>query len=117
VRRIGIALSVLVLFGALAVVPAAAHDAPNRCGDSRGSGAGWWKLRGHATSCPVARTVARRWEERCAGGSQPCRENRPVTIRANDMNFECTYRQYGYESVRVRCVGPGTRVVHFLWGS
>jgi hypothetical protein len=115
-RRAIIVLSVLSVLGGVAVVPAAAHDAPNRCGHSQGSGAGWWKLRGHGVECPVARTVARRWEERCATG-QPCRPNRPVRVRADGKDFECTYRQYGYESVRVKCVGPGDRIVHFLWGS
>ena len=110
----------LVLLAALALslVPstsAVAHDAPKRCGRKAGSGAGWWKNRGHGVSCEVARAVARRWEQECIQESG-CRR-RGVTIQAGGFTWRCAYEQAGHESVRVKCEGPEGRIVHFYWGS
>lgn len=110
---------VIVLLLGLTVIPAfsaSAHDASNRCGHKDGSGAGWWKNRGHGVSCKVARAVARRWEKECISDSG-CSRNRATTIRAGGYTWHCAYEQAGYESVWVKCEGPSDRIVHFYWGS
>jgi hypothetical protein len=93
-----------------------AHDLPRRCGQKRGDGAGWFKVRAHGpVGCLKARRVARRWENKCIFGTD-CPRRGAVRIRV-EPGYRCRDRQVGFETVRVRCVAEGDRIVHFHWGS
>ena len=116
--------TIVVLMAAAAVTvgtlplasPAAAHNAPRRCGHSAGPGAGWYKVRAHGpVGCEKARRVARRWENKCISGTG-CPRHRATHINL-EPGYRCRYRQAGYESVRVKCAAENSRIVHFLWGS
>jgi hypothetical protein len=112
-------LSILILcFGLIAplqAAPAQAHDAPNRCGQKPGAGAGWYKVRGHNVSCTMARKVARRWENKCTVEAN-CNPTGPTIIHVWPT-YTCRDEQAGFESVRVKCTARGDRIVHFYWGS
>jgi hypothetical protein len=109
-------LSAAVVLSSMTIVPADAHDAPNRCGHKRAPGAGWYKLRGHNTNCTKARRVARRWERKCIYDT--CPRTRPVKIRAG-QTFVCRYKPIPNSDfgVRVRCWAVGKRIVHFRWAA
>ena len=105
---------ILLAMPLYSAAPAAAHDAPNRCGAKHGTGAGWWKVRGHNVRCKKARRVARRWEQKCVANGCPRRRATRIHVRPG---YRCRYRDAGHESVKVRCTAEGNRVVHFFWGS
>ena len=92
-----------------------AHDAPNSCGSQSQTGAGWYDAYGHNVGCERTRRVARRWERKCIT-SEGCPANDSTYIGV-PPGFRCRHERAGYESVRVRCVARGNRIVHFLWGS
>lgn len=111
---------VLCLVAALTVsiVPATthAHNAPNRCGQKKGLGAGWFKLRGHNVRCKKARLVARRWERKCITNQNCPRRRARINVKPG---YRCRRRnvpdlEFG---LRVRCTAKGRKVVHFLWGA
>lgn len=97
-----------------AAMPAAAHDAPRRCGHRGEPGAGWWRLRAHDDiTCVTGRRVAERWHNRVGGGRVNAER-----FRVQEQRWGCENAQYGFESVSVRCVRRADgSVVHFLWGS
>ena len=107
-------LLAMFVAGVLVVGPASAHKAPNSCGHQAKEGAGWYEAYGHNVGCRKTREVARRWSDKCSRTA--CREGEAVRIYVHP-GYTCRYRDYGYESVRVKCTAEGDRVVHFLWGS
>nr|MBA2600309.1 hypothetical protein [Actinomycetota bacterium] len=114
-RKLSIAILCLGLVAPLQAAPAQAHDAPNRCGQKPGFGAGWFKVRGHDVGCAQARKVARRWENKCVRDGR-CDPGGPAIIHVWPT-YTCRDDQAGYESVRVKCTARGDRIVHFYWGS
>ena len=54
-RKLSIVILCFGLIAPLQAAPVQAHDAPNRCGQKPGPGAGWYKVRGHDVSCTKAR--------------------------------------------------------------
>ena len=115
-RKLSIVILCFGLIAPLQAAPAQAHDAPNRCGQKPGPGAGWYKVRGHDVSCTKARKVARRWENKSAVEGN-CNPTGPTIIHVWPT-YTCRHEDAaGLETVRVKCTARGDRIVHFFWGS
>ena len=115
-RTLLVALALALTSIAAPTSPATAHDAPKRCGQKPGGGAGWYKVRAHGFGCMKARRLAQRWETKCVANSNCPGE--PDHINSVDPGFKCWHRKAGYESVRVQChPKSGDGQIHFLWGS
>ena len=115
-KRLSIVVLTALLLSLLPATYSGAHNAPNRCGHKRSSGAGWDRVRGHGVGCDKARRVARRWEQKCIfAGDCPRSGATRIHVRPG---YRCRDRDIpGFEGVRVRCLAEENRIVHFRWGS
>lgn len=101
-------LAAAILLGSAATPPPAhaGGDYYKRCGSIHGGGAGWYHVRAHRVSCPVARHVARHFWN--SGG---------------DSRFEgwsCHSEQIGDEEWKAHCTRQRPdrfQVVRFTYGA
>ena len=105
-----ILLASVMTIASTASLPAAAHDAPNRCGHRQALGAGWDQLRGHGVNCLTARGVAERWHDRTMNGQS----TREITVA--DRTWRCSRDRLGSELWRVKCTSNGD-IVHTSVGA
>jgi hypothetical protein len=102
-RRIAVA----AVLASLAVPVGSAQAKPIvPCGDLASNGSGIYEITARAVTCRFARSVARRWFEKCG----------PVEGRCRVRRMKCRTRNIGDELRQTRCVN-GHLLVKFRSGS